>query len=378
MGAALSSPATDGLRAAVVRAGQDLLARDMDEAAVSGGPVKRLLAALGWDVFDPSAVCREFRVGPGRVDYALRSAPATVDVFVEVKAPGKADEAADRQPFEYAFHQGVPLAVVTDGRTWSFYLPSGQGSCEDRRLYRLDIVERDTDECCSRLDRDLGRSNVASGVAHEYARRDHQDKARTDRLIATRPKVWRRLLDEPDDLLVDLLVEAIESETGERPETEHVQRFLRAQTGGKQADRMLPGPGAASGARETASRGTPAPAPRQPGGCGYSVQDGPWKPFKDGKATYLALLGELCGVDPEFPVKFARTGRGRKRAWIAQTPEALFPGRPDFQAKETSELRPGWFVGTQTNPEEFDKRARAACKAVGLDFGRDVKASFKR
>ena len=57
MAAALTAPAPDGL-----------------EAAVSGGPVERLLAALGWDGFDPLAVGPEFRVGSGRVDDALRSA----------------------------------------------------------------------------------------------------------------------------------------------------------------------------------------------------------------------------------------------------------------------------------------------------------------
>lgn len=110
-----------------------------NEQAIKQGVVLRILTSLGWDSFDTTVVWPEYSVPPRRVDYALCHPAKKPAVFIEVKQPGQTD-AADKQLFEYAFHEGVPLAVLTDGQTWSFYLPSGQGSYDDRRVYRLDLL----------------------------------------------------------------------------------------------------------------------------------------------------------------------------------------------------------------------------------------------
>ncbi|HYE97116.1 MAG TPA: hypothetical protein VD962_12985, partial [Rubricoccaceae bacterium] len=84
-----------------------------NELSVSTGVVLPLLHELGWDTYDPSTVAPEYRVGGRRVDFALLS-HGRPQVFIEVKQPGHG-VGADRQLFEYAFHEGVPLAVLTDG-----------------------------------------------------------------------------------------------------------------------------------------------------------------------------------------------------------------------------------------------------------------------
>ena len=70
-----------------------------------------------------------------------------------------------RQALEYAFHTGVPFVVLTDGRTWSFYLPAEQGSYEDRRVYKLDLYERPPAEAATALHRYLDCARVQSGEA---------------------------------------------------------------------------------------------------------------------------------------------------------------------------------------------------------------------
>ena len=117
----------------------------VNEAAISHGVVTPLLSALGWDIADPGQMVPEFSIERGRVDFALFGLGHRPAVFIEVKQVGRAVE-GDRQLFEYAFHQGVPLCVLTDGREWSFYLPSGQGSYEDRRVYRLQLDDRKSAE----------------------------------------------------------------------------------------------------------------------------------------------------------------------------------------------------------------------------------------
>ncbi len=38
------------------------------------------------------------------------------------------------------------MAILCDGREWSFYLPGEHGSYEDRRVYKLDLLERKLEE----------------------------------------------------------------------------------------------------------------------------------------------------------------------------------------------------------------------------------------
>ena len=145
--------------------------RFSNEAAVSQGIVLRLLQALGWPTYDIQVVFPEFGVGGRRVDFALCHPRNKPLVFIEVKQIGKG-EGADRQLFEYAFHTGVPMAIMTDGQEWHFYLPGEQGHYEERRVYKLDILERDVEESAKRLDRYLSYEAMCSGQAIELARKD--------------------------------------------------------------------------------------------------------------------------------------------------------------------------------------------------------------
>jgi predicted type IV restriction endonuclease len=61
-----------------------------NEAAVSGGIIKRLLNLLGWDIYDTQSVYPKFPFDSKRVDYALCYPPGKPLVIIEVKAIGKA------------------------------------------------------------------------------------------------------------------------------------------------------------------------------------------------------------------------------------------------------------------------------------------------
>jgi hypothetical protein len=110
-----------------------------NEQAISQGIVLRVLQELGWDTWDTAVVWPEYQTGQGRADLALCHPPSKPAIFIEVKQPGKAEDAV-RQALEYAFHTGVPFIVLTDGRTWSFYLPAEQGSYEAESARRYDDV----------------------------------------------------------------------------------------------------------------------------------------------------------------------------------------------------------------------------------------------
>jgi hypothetical protein len=134
------------------------------EAAVSQGVVLPTLHELGWPVFNTSIVIPEYSIEGRRVDYALCHPESHPVVLIEVKKVGHSD-GADRQLSEYAFMFGVPMAILTDGQEWSFYLPGEQGRYDERRIYKIDLLEREVSEAEARLVRYLSYENVCSGKA---------------------------------------------------------------------------------------------------------------------------------------------------------------------------------------------------------------------
>ena len=116
----------------------------------------------------------EFKIGTRKVDYALCHPPGKPSVLLEVKDLGKADGKGEKQLFEYCFHQGVPIAVLTDGRTWSFFFPAGQGSYEERRFARIDLIGDDPGDSARTLTHYLQAGDVRSGEARKRAQRDYE------------------------------------------------------------------------------------------------------------------------------------------------------------------------------------------------------------
>ena len=83
----------------------------------------------------------------------------------------------------------------------SSYLPGEEGHYEERRVYKIDLLERNATECDDRLTRYLGHLRVMSGAALEAARTDYRDAARLRQIIATLPRAWAALLESQDSWL---------------------------------------------------------------------------------------------------------------------------------------------------------------------------------
>jgi predicted type IV restriction endonuclease len=304
-----------------------------NERAVSTSIVVPILRALDWDDSDPGQVMPEYTNPRGRVDYALSPGRNSPAVFVEVKRVGQTAE-ADRQLFEYAFHEGAQIAVLTDGRIWNFYLPGQHGSYEDRRVYQLDIVERDTPEIVLRFRRYLNRARVADGRALNDAQSDYH--ASTSRRLAelTLPKAWGQLLAEPDGLLIELLRERTEALCGHKPSEAALEAFLQDQQ---------------------ATRSETAPAPRLPRArvsnpvgmptSGASEADLPrnvisnaskagrnsWRVGsqngveRNGVDTMVALLSAMFRLYPDRQETMAAAVRTRGRNNIARSVADIYP-----------------------------------------------------
>ncbi|MFZ5453014.1 MAG: type I restriction endonuclease [Thermodesulfobacteriota bacterium] len=197
-----------------------------NEASVSQGIVLRLLHAFSWPTYDIQIVFPEYPLTGRRADFALCHPAGKPLVFIEVKPLGQSDT-GERQLFEYAFHKGVPMAILTNGHEWHFFLPAEQGDYGERRVYKLDLVEREIGEIARRLERYLKYEAICSGAAIESARADYKDVARERLIKAKLPEAWSNLIQEEDGLLLELVADQVESLCGYKPDPDTVATFIR-------------------------------------------------------------------------------------------------------------------------------------------------------
>ncbi len=197
-----------------------------NEEAIKQGAVLPILACLGWDRDNIREVVPEYSVGNGRVDYCLKTGEQP-NVFVEAKRAGQELDSHQQQLLRYSFEQGVPLAVLTNGLVWWFYLPLSPGNWEGRRkFYAIDIGQQELNMVAAQFVEFLSRRAIEDGSAIKRAQATQKDREKQRKIRTTLPKAWRKLCEEPDELLVELLVEKVEAICGHRPENNTAATFL--------------------------------------------------------------------------------------------------------------------------------------------------------
>ncbi|MBI5234279.1 MAG: hypothetical protein HY880_07980 [Deltaproteobacteria bacterium] len=336
--------------------------RFADEASVSQGIILPLLQRLGWPVFDTRIVRPQYAVEARRgvVDFALfHPTRKKAVIFVEVKRVGHG-EGADRQLFEYAFHEGVPMAMLSDGREWHFYLPTEQGNYEERRVYKLDLLERDASEGAVRLERYLSYQRVCSGESLKDAKKDHEDISRKREARQALPQAWERLVNEKNDTFFELIADKVESICGYKPGQDAVVEFLN-------------GLFSRDIHRETAPF---LPARMEKGSFGFVLNDREVR-CRNGKDVLIKVIEELSANDKDFLERFGSLKKhGSKRRWISRRREDLYPGRPDLCRGQSYQLKSGWWAGTNYSKGNIETILRMACDAVGLRWGKDLVVSL--
>ncbi len=345
-----------------------------NEQAISQGIILRVLQELGWDTWDTTVVWPEYQTGEGRADFALCHPASKPAVFIEVKQPGKAEDAV-RQALEYAFHTGVQFIVLTDGRTWSFYLPAEQGSYEDRRVYKLDLFERPAREAAERLNLYVSRARVESGEALESARKEYRSQNRRSQARAAIPEAWRELVEKGDELLVELVASAVESKAGIRPEDDDVAEFLVALGKHVLVESQRSG--------VSQPTGLPAQRPAAQSAAGESSRSGQLTlrgkvySYRNAKEAMVMVLSELAKTDASFLERCSQhpDAQGRKRRYIARTTEELYPDRPDLREYHR-DLPGGWLVSSNLNNQLKKTIIRLAAEVAGLTFGKDIIVEF--
>lgn len=345
-----------------------------NEAAVSVGVVLPILRSLGWDDADPAQIVPEFSIPNGRVDFALFAGIRQPSVFIEVKGVGRAGS-GDKQLFEYAFHQGVPICVLTDGREWSFYYPPGEGDYSQRRVQKLHLVERDEIQVEETFKRYLQRERVRTGEARDAVDLDFRDLRSRREAERSIPEAWRSLVDEPEELLVELLQDQTEAVSGVRPSSKAVLSFLQSlslaadngSTGAKKAKEAQVSPS------DQAAPVIPSVIPPYSSSNSRKVNYeifGEKRTTNTAKSALVEILREIAKRYPDQISTIARGVRGKSRNHIARSPEEIYPKRPDLARAE--EICEGWLIGTNIANREKLRIIRSACNTVGLSLGKDI------
>ena len=197
-----------------------------NEAAVSNGIVQRLLSGLGWPVWESKVVWPEYSVGGGRVDFALCHPESQPKALIEVKDVGKID-GAEEQLFQYAFHRGAPILVLTDGQIWRFFWPLAPGSYREREVRELDLVKDRPEKIAESLARYLQYAAVQNQTAEEAIKEDHRNALRQREAVKHMPEAWTNLIQEENALLMRAVGEETESLCGHKPSNEQIVHFLK-------------------------------------------------------------------------------------------------------------------------------------------------------
>jgi len=331
------------------------------QAAVSQGIVLRLLQALSWTTFDITVVCPEYSLSGRRVDFALCHPPGRPLIFIEVKPPGQVST-GERQLFEFAFHRGVPMVILTDGQEWQFYLPGEPGDYAERRVYRLDIVEREVDESVHRLKRYLGYAAVCSGEALAAARADYQDVARQRIIRETLPQAFKKLIKEEEELLLEIIADQVENLCGYKPDLDTVGSFLREHvsiSSGSEARPAVTRPEAPAGSEP-------------PGPVGFRFR-GQWYPAQTAKEVLIKTFEILSEADPTFLERFASLPQhGYRRRFLSKNLEDLYPHNPELARKFSNELSGGWWLYVHFSKESIKRRIIKACEVANVKYGTDL------
>lgn len=355
------------------------------EAAVKQGIVLPILRELNWDTDNPMVVRPEYTAGKGKVDFALceRSGSGSPKVFIEVKGLGGETEDAVEQAMQYAFKAGVRFVVLTDGRTWSVYLPAEEGSYEERRVFKLDLSEHPPQKSSEFLQCYLKESRVVSDEALEVALRDLGDRRRLEKARKAIPDAWRDIFEasEPDkslNLLVNVLAERVESKGEVRPADNDVVDFFRSLQGSTDSPKTgLKWPEPPPPEPEDPPVGGPRPRVRIKN---LVILGRPYS-YRSQSEAMAIVFKKLQEEDPEFLQRFYEHPQnksywGRRRRYLGRNQRELF-GDNVKKPRSHEPIDRGWVISTNYNWWTSKKRIiQLATKVAGLKFGRDIIINF--
>ena len=194
-----------------------------NEIAVYQYIVTTLLQELEWPV-DPKIVIPGNSVD-GTIQVTLQPPDMQPQVLILAAQVGKADE-DETQLFNRPY-ANAPAALVTDGRTWRFYVLNGGGP-QESTAYALDLLDEPIDHAASRFRRYLHYRAVASGNALNALNEDLEAAQRNRAAKEAIPEAWSALVEDQEELLFEIISEKVKEICSREPSNEQIVGFLKS------------------------------------------------------------------------------------------------------------------------------------------------------
>ena len=377
------------------------------EAAVSQGIVLPILRELNWDTDNPMVVRPEYTAGRGRVDFALCERSGSPKVFIEVKKIGGDLEDGFDKLMLYAQSADVHIVVLTDGRTWSFYLPDEAGKNKEKQVSKIDLSQPFLRASSEVLLRYLEKSRVVSGEALKTAnvifflekfRKNQPDKWKwvVDEAIAQfegalnnfkreiKSKFAQDNID-PDTYVVDYFHSLLREKFSQSPSDTTASR-LQSEAGVQ--DSVLLSSGASKRNRlghRRAKQGSASLSPkgskgkkRRGGRSGELVILGRSYSYSSQSEAMALVFEKLQEADPGFLQRFyehVRNRRGSGRRYLGRNQRELF-GDNVKTHRSCEQIGRDWIISTNYKRQDKEDIIQLAAKVAGLTFGKDIIVKF--
>jgi len=335
----------------------------LNEAEVTNGIVMRILNELHWNVYDTKRVKPQLGIEGKKIDMALCYPDNKPTIIIEVKALGKAVN-ADEQVLTYSFKLGIPVAVLTDGQEWHFYLPAERGTLTERRFYKLDLLEREPSEIVDILSGYLDYEAIKNGSAFKKAKTDYDKQYKNKEIIASIPTAWEKLLQDKDTTLVTLIAEKVADLCGYEPSEDTIINYLQGLNKNhvvtndnyKEPTKII---------EPTTSRNrTPENFNR-----GVILNNTVYANTRNSIGTLEALLKLAITQFPNAMSKIETQTTGRSRCLISKQKERLYDDRPDLLEKCSRQLPNNWWMGTNYSGQSMTKFCDIIETAINREYG---------
>ena len=349
-----------------------------NETEVRTKIVQRVLQALGWNVYDPNKVCDEYSLklnnSTRRIDVALCVSNRNPRCIIELKGikydfKQIGQSVADQQLFEYAFHAGAPLALLTNGAHWRFYSAHSAGTYEERLIRALDIKLASPACVAFYLNRYLSYENLESGKAIDDAIKDRKERIDKEKAREAIPRAWAHLVkEELYGRLSALLTEAVERFCEVTPRKEDIAEFLFGLKPGVNPPPPSPLALAPRSWRQMPSQLKPSvnPPPPSPPPLRFWVL-GKERSAKNAKEAYVSIFKTLAERDPRFLPRAAQKLRGHKNCYLARSKMEI--SSVERVARQSVLLPGDWWLSTWLSNKSKMRYLKIACEVANVKFG---------
>ena len=202
--------------------------KDFDEASVRQAIILKILSLLGWDPFDFNEVQPEYNTNKQKIEFALKQNDSP-EIFLIVKK-GLDNLKTHIETFlETSEKSGVKIGIYTNGFTWWFFLPSAEGSIDDKRFWAIDTAKEKTELIARGLHDFLSKESLISGDAIKLAEEITNKRKEVMLINEFLPKAWEKVINEPEKYLVDVISEVTKELCGYKPKREKVMEFVKAE-----------------------------------------------------------------------------------------------------------------------------------------------------